>query len=149
MSKQQTSTPSSTIPSEKKNKSTDSAGAVSMTINDSQFLDHESPTSQGIKTPTTSKVHQGEQVTSEKSTHSSTSLLYNSLFTTKDEHIVSYILRHSNFTSKSIKFLMMESKLRTFPQVANMTSEDWNDYIKNNNVNLKSTDFIQIVVFQT
>lgn len=151
MSKQQTSSPSNTTSSDKKNQSPDSAGAVSMTINDSQFLDHKSPTSQGIKTLTISKVHQGEQVTSGKSKDSSTPIFYNSLFTTKDDHIVSYILCHSNFTSKSIKFLMMQSKLRTFPQVANMTAEDWNNYItiKNNTINLKSTNFIQIVVFQT
>ena len=43
MSKQQASSPSHTPSSDKKNKSTDTAGAVSMDINDSQFLDKESP----------------------------------------------------------------------------------------------------------
>ena len=149
MSKQQASSSSNTPSSDKKNSSKDTAGAVSMNINDSQFLDKESPASQGIKTPTSSKAQQDGQATSAKSTLPSTPIRYNTLFTTRDEHIVSNILRQSNFTSESIKFLMMESKLRTFPQVANMTQEDWNNLIQENNINLKSTDFMQIVVFQT
>ena len=150
MSKQETSPASGTTSSEKKQQSSNTPG-VSMTINDSQLLDNESPVSQGIKTPSLSKVHQDEQAKTDNTrvTSSSTPILYKPLFTTKDEHIVSYILRHSDFNSAQIKFLMMQRKLRTFPQVANMTQEDWNKYTLNNNINLTSTDYIQIVVFQT
>ena len=62
MSKHQASSTSHTPSSDKKNQSTDTAGAVSMDINDSQFLDKESPVSQGITTPNLSEVHQDEQV---------------------------------------------------------------------------------------
>ena len=135
---------------DKANKSKDTAGATSNDNNDSKHLDKESFGSQGITTSITTSGLQDRQVESAKSNVPSpiTPLHFTSLFTTKDEHIVSSILRHSNFTPQAIKYLMMTSKIRTFPQVANMTQEDWKGYIENNNVHLKTTDFIQIVVFQ-
>ena len=72
-----------------------------------------------------------------------------SIFTKREDFVVSSILRHSQFLSLAIKCLMINNKLRTFERLVILTQDEWDKMVSPHDTVLASIDFLKIVVFQT
>ena len=152
MSEQQTSIINSTISSGKARAIMKVSTEVgSITSKDPPVLDEGSNQTMGkIATlPTSDGRPTDVQGSTPTSPQPLTFVHHTSLFTKREDFIVSSILRYSQFPSQAIKRLMIDKKLRSFDKVVSLTQDEWHQMVSPNDMILDSFNFLKIVVFQT